>query len=161
MLATPAEGLSGKFTKKDREQFGEIKNITDKEYYTNSNHVPVWYHCTIKHKAEVEAPYHELTLGGHIFYVELDGDATHNNKAVMQVVELIRKNNIGYGSINHLRNRCLDCGYEDAEKDLTVCPNCGSKNIDTIQRITGYLVGSVNSWNDAKKAELRDRVCHD
>lgn len=161
VLATPAEGLSGKFTKKDREQFGEIKNITDKEYYTNSNHVPVWYHCTIKHKAEVEAPYHELTLGGHIFYVELDGDATHNNKAVMQVVELIRKNNIGYGSINHLRNRCLDCGYEDAEKDLTVCPNCGSKNIDTIQRITGYLVGSVNSWNDAKKAELRDRVCHD
>ena len=161
VLATPAEGLSGKFTKKDREQFGEIKNITDKEYYTNSNHVPVWYHCTIKHKAEVEAPYHELTLGGHIFYVELDGDATHNNKAVMQVVELIRKNNIGYGSINHLRNRCLDCGYEDAEKDSTVCPNCGSKNIDTIQRITGYLVGSVNSWNDAKKAELRDRVCHD
>ena len=161
VLATPAEGLSGKFTKKDREKFGEIKNITDKEYYTNSNHVPVWYHCTIKHKAEVEAPYHELTLGGHIFYVELDGDATHNNKAVMQVVELIKKNNIGYGSINHLRNRCLDCGYEDAEKDLTVCPNCGSENIDTIQRITGYLVGSVRSWNAAKQAELRDRVCHD
>lgn len=161
VLATPAEGLSGKFTKKDREKFGEIKNITDKEYYTNSNHIPVWYHCTIKHKAEVEAPYHELTLGGHIFYVELDGDATHNNKAVMQVVELIKKNNIGYGSINHLRNRCLDCGYEDAEKDLTVCPNCGSENIDTIQRITGYLVGSVSSWNAAKQAELRDRVCHD
>ena len=161
VLATPAEGLSGKFTKKDRKTFGEIKNITDKEYYTNSNHIPVWYHCTIKHKAEVEAPYHELTLGGHIFYVELDGDATHNNKAVMQVVELIKKNNIGYGSINHLRNRCLDCGYEDAEKDLKVCPNCGSENIDTIQRITGYLVGSVSSWNDAKKAELKDRVCHD
>ena len=161
VLATPAEGLSGKFTKKDRKQFGEIKHITDKEYYTNSNHVPVWYHCTIKHKAEVEAPYHALTLGGHIFYVELDGDATHNNKAVMQVVELIKKNNIGYGSINHLRNRCIDCGYENAEKDLTVCPNCGSEKIDTIQRITGYLVGTTNSWNDAKKAELRDRVTHD
>lgn len=161
VLATPAEGLSGKFTKKDRQTFGEIKNVTDREYYTNSNHVPVWYHCTIKHKAEVEAPYHELTLGGHIFYVELDGDATHNNKAVMQVVDIIRKNNIGYGSINHLRNRCLDCGYEDAEEDLTICPNCGSENIDTIQRITGYLVGSVSSWNSYKKAELRDRVHHD
>lgn len=161
VLATPAEGLSGKFTKKDRQTFGKIKNVTDREYYTNSNHVPVWYHCTIKHKAEVEAPYHELTLGGHIFYVELDGDATHNNKAVMQVVDIIRKNNIGYGSINHLRNRCLDCGYEDAEEDLTICPNCGSENIDTIQRITGYLVGSVSSWNSYKKAELRDRVHHD
>ena len=161
VLATPAEGLSGKFTKKDRQTFGEIKNVTDREYYTNSNHVPVWYHCTIKHKAEVEAPYHELTLGGHIFYVELDGDATDNNKAVMQVVDIIRKNNIGYGSINHLRNRCLDCGYEDAEEDLTICPNCGSENIDTIQRITGYLVGSVSSWNSYKKAELRDRVHHD
>lgn len=160
VLATPAEGLSGKFTKKDKKDFGVIEHITDKEYYTNSNHVPVWYHCTIKHKAEVEAPYHQLTLGGHIFYVELDGDATHNPEAVMQVVDIIRKNNIGYGSINHLRNRCLDCGWESAIKDLKQCLKCGSNNIDTIERITGYLVGTVDSWNSAKLAELKDRVCH-
>lgn len=160
VLATPAEGLSGKFTKKDKKDFGVIEHITDKEYYTNSSHVPVWYHCTIKHKAEVEAPYHPLTLGGHIFYVELDGDATHNPEAVMQVVEIIRKNNIGYGSINHLRNRCLDCGWESAAKDLKQCLECGSSNIDTIERITGYLVGTVGSWNAAKLAELKDRVCH-
>lgn len=160
VLSTPAEGLSGRFTKKDRKVFGVIKHITDKEYYTNSNHVPVWYHCTIKHKAEVEAPYHALTLGGHIFYVELDGDATHNPEAVMQVVNIIRDNNIGYGSINHLRNRCLDCGWESAIRDLKQCLNCGSENIDTIERITGYLVGTVDSWNAAKLAELNDRVCH-
>lgn len=161
VLATPAEGLSGRFTKRDKKDFGVIKHITDKDYYTNSNHVPVWYHCTIKHKAEVEAPYHPLTLGGHIFYVELDGDATHNPEAVLHVVDIIRNNNIGYGSINHLRNRCLDCGWESAVKDLKQCLNCGSENIDTIERITGYLVGTTNSWNAAKLAELKDRVCHD
>ena len=161
VLATPAEGLSGKFTKKDKKDFGVIEHITDKDYYTNSNHVPVWYHCTIKHKAEIEAPYHALTLGGHIFYVELDGDATHNPEAVMQVVDIIRNNDIGYGSINHLRNRCLDCGWESAIKDLKQCLECGSENIDTIERITGYLVGTVNSWNAAKLAELNDRICHE
>lgn len=161
VLATPAEGLSGKFTKKDREDFGEIAFITDKAYYTNSNHVPVWYKCTIKHKAEIEAPYHPLTLGGHIFYIELDGDATHNEEAVMQSVSIMRKNQIGYGSINHLRNRCMNCGHEDAEKEETVCPVCNSTDIDTIERITGYLVGTTKSWNSAKQAELKDRVCHD
>ncbi|MCM1008261.1 MAG: hypothetical protein NC485_10095 [Ruminococcus flavefaciens] len=161
VLATPAEGLSGKFTKKDRKTFGIIPNITDKDYYTNSNHIPVWYHCSIKHKAEIEAPYHTLTLGGHILYVEFDGDATHNNEAVLQFTKIIRQNNAGYGSVNHLRNRCLDCGYENAQKALVTCPRCGSSRIDTIQRITGYLVGTIDSWNDAKKAELNDRVCHD
>lgn len=161
VLATPAEGLSGKFTKKDRKTFGIIPNITDKDYYTNSNHIPVWYHCSIKHKVEIEAPYHALTLGGHILYVEFDGDATHNNEAVLQFTQIIRQNNAGYGSVNHLRNRCLDCGFENAQKALTACPRCGSSRIDTIQRITGYLVGTIDSWNDAKKAELNDRVCHD
>ena len=160
VLATPAEGLSGRFTKKDKKKFGVIEHITDKDYYTNSNHVPVWYHCSIAHKAEIEAPYHALTLGGHIFYVELDGDATHNELAVVKAVEIMMKNDIGYGAINHLRNRCLDCGYENAEKDLHVCPRCGSENIDTIERITGYLVGSISSWNSGKKAELKDRVSH-
>ena len=160
MLATPAEGLSGKFVKEDRKQFGSIPHVTDKEYYTNSSHVPVWYKCSIEHKARIEAPYHEYENGGHIFYVELDGDATHNPAAVMQTVDLMDKYNMVYGSVNHTRNRCKDCGYEDASENLTQCPQCGSTDIDTIQRITGYLVGGVDSWNEAKKAELSDRVKH-
>ncbi len=114
ILATPAEGLSGKFTTKDRKSFGVIEGVTDKIYYTNSNHVPVYYHCSPRHKAEVEAPYHEMTRGGHIFYVEIDGDATHNPDAIANVVDLMDKHNIGYCSVNHNRNRCMDCGYEDA-----------------------------------------------
>ena len=160
VLATPAEGLSGKFTRLDRKSFGEIKGVTDKIYYTNSNHVPVYYHCSPKHKAEVEAPYHDLTRGGHIFYIEIDGDATHNPQAIMDIVDLMDKHNIGYCSVNHNRNRCLDCGYEDAQKNLTVCPKCGGKNIDKLQRITGYLVGTTERWNQSKLAELNDRVIH-
>lgn len=160
VFATPAEGLSGKFTKKDREKYGVVKGVTDKDYYTNSNHVPVYYHCSAEHKAKVEAPYHDLTRGGHIFYVELDGDATHNVKAVEQVVDLMDKYNIGYCSINHNRNRCMDCSYEDASPDLKVCPICGSHRIDKLQRITGYLVGTTDRWNFAKLAELFDRVTH-
>ena len=160
VLATPAEGLSGKFTRIDRKNFGEIKGVTDKIYYTNSNHVPVYYHCSPKHKAEVEAPYHDLTRGGHIFYIEIDGDATHNPQAIMDIVDLMDKHNIGYCSVNHNRNRCLDCGYEDAQENLTVCPKCGGENIDKLQRITGYLVGTTERWNQSKLAELNDRVIH-
>lgn len=160
ILATPAEGLSGKFTAKDRKSFGIIPGITDKIYYTNSNHVPVYYHCSPRHKAEVEAPYHELTRGGHIFYVEIDGDATHNPKAIADIVDLMDKNNMGYCSVNHNRNRCMDCGYEDATDNLDTCPKCGSHAIDKLQRITGYLVGTTDRWNNAKLAELNDRVVH-
>ena len=160
VLATPAEGLSGKFTVRDRKQFGEIKGITDKIYYTNSNHVPVYYKCSPKHKAEIEAPYHELTRGGHIFYVEIDGDATHNPQAIMDIVDLVDKYNLGYCSVNHNRNRCMDCGYEDAQDNLETCPSCGSDNLDKLQRITGYLVGTTDRWNKAKLAELNDRVVH-
>lgn len=160
ILATPAEGLSGKFTKRDRKQFGVIPGVTDKEYYTNSNHVPVYYHCSPKHKAEIEGPYHDLTRGGHIFYVEIDGDATHNPEAIANVVDLMDKYNMGYCSVNHNRNRCMDCGYEDASQLLEECPQCGSHNIDRLQRITGYLVGTTDRWNSAKLAELRDRVVH-
>ena len=160
VLATPAEGLSGKFTTKDRKSFGIIEGITDKIYYTNSNHVPVYYHCSPKHKAEVEAPYHELTGGGHIFYVEIDGDATHNPQAIADIVDLMDKNNIGYCSVNHNRNRCMSCGHEDATGSLEICPKCGSTHIDKLQRITGYLVGTTDRWNPAKLAELNDRVVH-
>ncbi len=160
ILATPAEGLSGKFTAKDKKSFGELPGITDKNYYTNSNHVPVYYHCSPAHKAHVEGPYHELTRGGHIFYVEIDGDATHNPGAIMDIVNLMDKNNIGYCSVNHNRNRCLDCGYEDATEGLEECPTCKSRRIDRLQRITGYLVGTTDRWNSAKLAELADRVVH-
>ncbi|MBQ9175551.1 MAG: anaerobic ribonucleoside triphosphate reductase [Bacteroidaceae bacterium] len=160
VLATPAEGLAGRFTRIDKKQFGEIPGVTDKDYYTNSNHVPVYYHCSPRHKAEIEAPYHELTRGGHIFYVEIDGDATHNPAAIMNIVDLMDRYNIGYGSVNHNRNRCMNCGYEDATEGLTVCPKCGSTHIDTLQRITGYLVGTTDRWNSGKLAELKDRVVH-
>ena len=160
-LAPPAEGLSGRSTRRDRKQFGLIPGVTDRTYYTNSNHVPVYYKCSARHKAEVEAPYHDLTRGGHIFYVEMDGDATHNPEAIMRVVDMMDKYNIGYGSVNHNRNRCLDCGYENAEAHLEVCPKCGSSHIDRLQRITGYLVGTTDRWNQAKLAELNDRVTHD
>lgn len=160
ILATPAEGLSGKFTQKDRKTFGIIDGITDKTYYTNSNHIPVYYHCSPRHKAKIEAPYHELTRGGHIFYVEIDGDATHNPEAISDIVDLMDKYNIGYGSVNHNRNRCMECGHEDATDGITECPKCGSKAIDKLQRITGYLVGTTDRWNSAKLAELNDRVVH-
>ena len=160
ILATPAEGLSGKFTRIDRKQFGSLEGITDRDYYTNSNHVPVYYPCSARHKAEVEAPYHDLTRGGHIFYVEIDGDATHNPEAIKRVVDMMDRYNIGYGSVNHNRNRCMDCGYEDASKHLEQCPRCGSTHIDRLQRITGYLVGTTERWNRGKLAELNDRVIH-
>ena len=160
VLATPAEGLAGRFTKRDRKDFGCIPGVTDRDYYTNSNHVPVYYKCSARHKAEVEAPYHDLTRGGHIFYVEIDGDATHNPQVIMSVVDMMDRLNMGYGSVNHNRNRCMDCGYENAQNDMKECPKCGSKNIDRLQRITGYLVGTTDLWNSGKLAELNDRVTH-
>ena len=160
ILATPAEGLSGRFTKIDRREFGTILGVTDREYYTNSNHVPVWYKCTAEQKARIEAPYHKLTGGGHIFYIELDGDATHNPETIEAVVDLMDKYDMGYGSVNHTRSRCMQCGFENADANLKVCPKCGSEEIDTIQRITGYLVGTTSRWNSAKYAELKDRVTH-
>ena len=159
VLATPAEGLSGRFTRGDQKKFGRLPGITDREYYTNSNHVPVYYKCSARHKAEIEAPYHILTRGGHIFYVEIDGDATHNPEAVMNVVDMMDALDIGYGSVNHTRVRCMDCGYETADS-IEECPHCHSTNLDRLQRITGYLVGTTDRWNRAKLAELNDRVIH-
>ena len=160
-LATPAEGLSGKFTKRDKKTFGILPGITDKDYYTNSSHIPVYYHCSPEHKAKIEGPYHKYENAGHIFYVEIDGDATHNPEAIMQIVDLMDKYDIGYGSVNHNRNRCLDCGFENADDNLRECPHCHGHHIDTLQRITGYLVGTTNRWNSGKLAELHDRVVHE
>ena len=137
VLATPAEGLSGKFVKKDREDFGVIENVTDRDYYTNSNHIPVWYKCSMEHKLKVEAAYHPLTPAGHIAYLEVDGDPEANVKAVEQMVELMKKHNVGYGSINHAKARCLDCGYESGSELFKKCPKCESENVDVLERITG------------------------
>lgn len=161
VLATPAEGLAGRFTRRDKKDFGLIKDITDREYYTNSNHVPVYYQCSAHQKAKTEAPYHDLTRGGHIFYVEIDGDATHNPDAILTVVDMMDKYNMGYASVNHNRNRCLKCGYENSDTKLIRCPKCGSDEIDRLQRITGYLVGTTDRWNSAKLAELNDRIIHE
>lgn len=160
LLSTPAEGLSGRFVKKDRVDFGPVERVTDKDYYTNSSHVPVSHHCSASHKAKIEGPYHALTNAGHIFYTELDGDATHNPEAIKSIVDLMDKNNIGYGAINHVRSRCLDCGFENADKDLKFCPKCQGSNVDVLQRITGYLVGTTDRWNKGKLSEMRDRVSH-
>ena len=160
VLATPAEGLSGKFTLKDRKQFGEIPRVTDKDYYTNSNHVPVYYHCTPSHKAKIEGPYHRLTTGGHIFYVECDTDITKNPEVVDAIVKMSIKNDCGYISINHSQARCPICNYEANEKGINDCPYCKVK-MDILQRITGYLVGCTDRWNSGKLAELKDRIIHD
>lgn len=160
LLATPAEGLSGKFVKRDREDFGVIKNVTDRDYYTNSNHIPVWYKCTMDHKLKIEAPYHAMTPSGHIAYLEVDGDPEKNVKAVEQMVSLMRKYDVGYGSINHARARCIDCSHESGSDLFDTCPVCGSTNVDVLERITGYLVGGTNRWNNGKKAELKDRISH-
>ena len=160
VFGTPAEGLSGKFTKIDQKDFGKIPGVTDRDYYTNSNHVPVYYKISARKKAEIEAPYHNLTRGGHIFYVEIDGDATHNPEVIMKIVDMAKKLDMGYVSVNHIRNRCLDCGYENADHELKVCPKCGSTRIDQLQRITGYLSSTVSRWNHGKREEFKDRVQH-
>lgn len=166
-LATPAEGLSGRFVKIDKKKFGVIKGVTDKEYYTNSFHVPVGYKTNFAHKLDVEGPYHELTNGGHISYIELSGDPEKNIEVLDKVVKYMDKCHIGYGAINHPLDRDPVCGYAGIIEGDT-CPNCGRKvsspndvQFDRIRRITGYLVGTLDRFNDAKKAEVRDRVKHD
>ena len=165
LIATPAEGLSGRFTSIDKKLYGNIKGITDKEYYTNSFHVPVYYEISAYDKIKKEAPYHTLTNGGHITYVELDGDTSNNLEAFETIIKAMKELGIGYGSVNHPVDRDPICGYSGViEGDI--CPNCGrneyNSNIkfERIRRITGYLVGTVDRFNDAKKAEVRDRVKH-
>lgn len=170
LIATPAEGLSGRFVKLDAKKYGIIKGVTDKQYYTNSFHIPVYYPISAYNKIRLEAPYHALTNGGHISYIELDGDPCKNIEAFEKVVRCMKECNIGYGAINHPVDRDSVCGYTGIIGDE--CPKChrkefyapdGTKNnigFDRIRRITGYLVGTVDRFNDAKKAEEKDRVKH-
>jgi len=163
LLATPAEGLSGRFVRMDRKRFGEIAGVTDRDYYTNSFHIPVYYRVNSLRKIQTEAPYHALTNAGHISYIELDGNPSHNLDAFEKVVHAMHKAGIGYGSINHPVDRHPECGYAGIIGDE--CPRCGKKEsegvrFDRIRRITGYLVGSLDRFNDAKKSEVKDRVKH-
>lgn len=164
LIATPAEGLSGRFVRLDKKLFGEIPEVTDRNYYTNSFHVPVYYNLSSWNKIKLEAPYHALTNGGHISYIELDGDPTNNLEAFEQVVRCMKESGIGYGSINHPVDRDPVCGYTGIIND--VCPKCGrtendgNPKFERIRRITGYLVGTVDRFNNAKQAEEKDRVKH-
>lgn len=164
VLATPAEGLSGKFTELDRKEFGIIPGVTDKNYYTNSNHIPVYYKCTAMHKAQIECPYHKYTTGGHIFYVEVDTDITKNIEVIDTINKIARDNDGGYISINHAQGRCNVCNFESNDPELAVgteCPHCHTKGSwDVLARITGYLVNTSNRWNSYKLSELHDRVQH-
>lgn len=165
LIATPAEGLSGRFTRIDKKIYGIIPGVTDRDYYTNSFHVPVYYHITAFKKIQKEAPYHEFTNGGHISYVEVDGDPTNNLEAFESIVRCMKDAGIGYGSINHPVDRDPCCGYSGVIEGH-VCPKCGRDEreeeykFEKIRRITGYLVGTVDRFNDAKASEERDRVKH-
>ncbi|MDD4515828.1 anaerobic ribonucleoside triphosphate reductase [Massilibacteroides sp.] len=158
VLATPAEGLSGRFTRIDRKKYGTITGVTDKDYYVNSFHVDVKEHVTVAEKIKLEAPFHAITRGGHITYVELDGEAKKNVSVILKIVHQMNKENIGYGSINHPVDTCHQCGYRGII--YAECPICKSEDIVRMRRITGYLTGSLESWNSAKQAEEKDRVKH-
>lgn len=164
LLATPAEGLAGRFTQLDRKRYGILPGVTDLDYYTNSFHVPVHYKCSIVDKLNIEGPYHALTPAGHISYVEIDGDPAQNVDAMEDIVRLMRRADIGYGSINHPLDHDPLCGYRGVIED-TICPSCGraETNLEPFQRIrriTGYLVGSLERFNPAKRAEVEARVKH-
>ena len=164
LIGTPAEGLSGRFVKIDQKRFGTIPGVTDREYYTNSFHIPVYYDINSFDKIRLEAPYHALTNAGHISYVEMDGDPLDNLEAFEKIIRYMQKCGVGYGSINHPVDRDPVCGYTGIIKDE--CPHCGRRENDAdtgferIRRITGYLVGTVDRFNNAKRAEVEDRVNH-
>jgi anaerobic ribonucleoside-triphosphate reductase len=161
LLATPAESLAGKALRLTRKKHGSLKGVTDREYFTNSFHVPVYYPITALEKIKIEAPFHHLTNAGHITYIEVDGDACRNIDALDTLVRAMKENGIGYGSINHPVDGCLQCGYQGIINNE--CPKCGNEDefeIERIRRITGYLVGSLNRWNSSKRSEEVDRVKH-
>ncbi len=164
LLATPAEGLSGRFVRMDKEKYGMIEGVTDRDYYTNSFHVPVYYPISAFEKIKIEAPYHALTNAGHISYIELDGDPLENLNAFEKIVRCMKESGIGYGAINHPVDRDPVCGYTGIIGDE--CPHChrkeneGNVAFDRIRRITGYLVGTLDRFNNAKYSEVRDRVKH-
>ncbi|KJS19197.1 MAG: ribonucleoside-triphosphate reductase [Clostridiaceae bacterium BRH_c20a] len=159
LLATPAEGLSGKFVSKDREVFGEIPGITDKEWYTNSFHIPVDFKIGAIQKINIEGAYHKLCNAGHISYVELPSAPTNNIEAFESIVQAMYEADMGYAAVNFPVDICKECGFNGVI-DTEVCPACGtSGKISRVRRITGYL-STLEMFNDAKKAEEKNRVKH-
>ena len=158
LLATPAETYAGRALKLTRKKFGIIENITDKEYFTNSFHIPPKYSIKIYEKINKEAPYHQYCNAGHITYVELDGEATRNIEAFTSIIQYMKKSGVGYGAINVPLDKCNSCNYQGVIENS--CPKCGEKEIHRIRRITGYLVGGLERFNDSKRAEEQDRVKH-
>jgi anaerobic ribonucleoside-triphosphate reductase len=164
LIATPAEGLSGRFVRMDKKRYGEIPGITDRDYYTNSFHIPVHFPISAFKKIDLEAPYHALTNAGHISYIELDGDPAKNLEAFEKVIRYMKEKGIGYGSINHPIDRDPVCGYNGIIDNE--CPKCGrneddgAQSFERIRRITGYLVGTLDRFNNAKQAEVKARVKH-
>ena len=163
LIATPAEGLAGRFTAIDKAIYGKIPDVTDRDYYTNSFHIPVYYPISAFEKIELEAPYHVFTNAGHITYIELDGDTTENTEAFEKIVRAMKEAGVGYGAINHPVDRDPVCGFTGVINDI--CPGCGRTEADgipfeRIRRITGYLVGTLDRFNNAKRAEEKDRIKH-
>ena len=162
LLATPAEGTAGRFVRIDKKRYGIIPGVTDRDYYTNSFHVPVYHKISAFEKISIEGPYHELTNAGHITYVEIDGDPLNNLGAFEKIVRAMKESGVGYGSINHPVDRDPICGFTGMIGE--VCPSCkrreGQVPFERIRRITGYLVGTLDRFNDAKKAEVNDRIKH-
>jgi anaerobic ribonucleoside-triphosphate reductase len=163
LFATPAEGLSGKFTKKDKAEFGIIEGVTNRDYYTNSSHIPVYFNITAYEKIKLEAPFHELCNAGHIGYIEIDGNARNNPDALRKIVQYALMNNMTYFSINHPVDRCPSCGYEGIIG--STCPSCGALenevHFSRLRRVTGYLTGDFQTrFNSAKQSEVKDRLKH-
>lgn len=158
LLATPAEGLSGRFVKLDRKEFGLIPGVTNKEYYTNSFHVPVDFPVSSFDKILLEAPYHKYCNAGHISYVEMPSPPLHNLEAVEAIIRHMHDHDMGYGGINYPVDFCVNCNLTGVFNEDN-CPRCGSANIRRVRRITGYL-STTDRFNDSKLAELRDRVTH-
>ncbi len=158
VLATPAEGLAGRFTKMDKRKYGLIEGVNDRDYYVNSFHIDVREQVSIQDKIKLEAPFHAITKAGHITYVELDGEAKKNVLSILKIVKAMKDAEVGYGSINHPVDTCKTCGYKGVI--YAACPSCKSENITRMRRITGYLTGSLETWNSAKQSEERERVKH-
>lgn len=157
LLATPAEGLSGRFVKMDKRIFGEIPGVTDKDFYSNSFHVPVDFEISSFEKVLIEGPYHQFTNAGHISYVEMEAPPVNNLDAYEKLIKHMAQANMGYVGINFPIDECMGCFHRGIIEE--VCPNCGSSDIRRIRRITGYL-STVDRFNDAKQAELKKRTKH-
>lgn len=158
VFATPSDELQDKFTKKDKKKYGIIRGVTDKDYYTDSSHVPIWYKCTVEEKAKIETPYYKYIDGGQSFLVEVDSNSVYDVKTIEKIVQIMDENDIGYLLINHEKSKCIECGFESNDIKLHKCPNCKSKQIDIIRRTSDYKIETKSEMNNIKLEQLRDKI---